>query len=291
MLVVHKRMREGRKATDAAVGSVQSFLEHLLVDLVAGNYRHFLHEQMVRSRSVGLDQFSSQAALCSPPLVSTERELSGLVASALSAYAPVYWPEQRVVREPGAATVREDADQNKAPKADRKGATDFVAAYGARIIGVECKRAVMSLDTNSERKNVINQWVAVNNQTQTVTNHLRQKKGKHGKRSGIGGLAPAALSLLVLRVHRKYSGADGEASEHSRAKLVEHFRDWASKPASFSFLKGEGTRVTGRHQAPQFIASFTFPKEMQHLEGFKGFSGRLYPGIVFLASARVNASS
>src|SRR5579862_4770486 len=76
-------------ATDPQHGNVQTFLERLLVEAVAGNYRHFLHERLAKAQQYP----EAPEQYCWPPLMSNERQVGGLFASALSSVCPVSRPE------------------------------------------------------------------------------------------------------------------------------------------------------------------------------------------------------
>ena len=60
-------------ATDPQHGNVQTLLERLLVEAVAGNYRHFLHERLAKAQ-----QYPEEPEQhCWPPLMSNERQVGG----------------------------------------------------------------------------------------------------------------------------------------------------------------------------------------------------------------------
>jgi hypothetical protein len=185
-----------KRAADPTAGSVQSFLEQLLVEVIAGNYRHFLHENLYLSRGMNGDtELAAQSS--SPPLLASEREVSGLFSSALSSLSPVFWPEQPVTR----LQERDGYDTDGDASTGSPGKADFLAVYGSRLIGVEVKRANMTrIDGN--HKNLNGKWSQVRAQAQTVIGHMRRLPRKYP--------SPIAIGLLVVRVQTPIRSGTGE---------------------------------------------------------------------------------
>lgn len=69
-----------KRAINAERGNVQAFLERLLVEVASENYRYFLSEHL--SYRGFIDQEAN--VHCWPPLLSNERQVTGLFAVGLS---------------------------------------------------------------------------------------------------------------------------------------------------------------------------------------------------------------
>lgn len=262
MLEILKRI-ETKSAIDPERGSAQEFLESLLLEVIAGNYRHFVHES---HRWARIRECSPAAAAmnCSPPLLASERELSGLVAGALAAVSPVSWPEQAVQR----LTARDRFDDGDEARGGA-GRADFLAAYGNRLFGLEVKRANIA-PGKSERAIVKRRWDAVAEQTQSVVNHMRTLPDRFPSPVGIG--------LLVLRVHTQFGDKDVE----------NKFEDVAANAkARFDALDHEVQR-TMVGEKPDFVARHELPLQMRALDGFKD-KRRFYPGVYFIARVLTKA--
>jgi hypothetical protein len=77
MLTVVKPLNK-KRANHASVGHVGTLLEKLLIEVVAANYRYFLHQHLNES----IDGSPNAERWCWPPLLTNERQLSGLFANA-----------------------------------------------------------------------------------------------------------------------------------------------------------------------------------------------------------------
>ena len=134
--------------TKAEHGNVQTFLERLLVEVVAGNYRYFLHEHLMQAS----DTDEEPEAYCWPPLLANERQVSGLFASALAAVCPVSRPEFAIQRHHKVGRKR----------ASRAGRVDFYASYGDRSVALELKqKAISTLGEISGKNGLAHQWMTV----------------------------------------------------------------------------------------------------------------------------------
>lgn len=158
------------RATNPQYGNIETFLERVLVEVVAGNDRHFLHEHVAFSARSGSDSWGPEEQ-CWPPLLAIERQVSGLFFSALSSVCPVSRPEQRV-RRPVLAKGR------KIPQ-DSAGRIDFAALYGSRHIGLELKQIpISSLKASTkqgadELRGMAARWKKVSHQASTVLQYMR----------------------------------------------------------------------------------------------------------------------
>lgn len=74
MLTVTRPVAQQR-ATNPQYGNIETFLERLLVEVVAGNYRHFLHERVAFSAGPGTESERPEEQ-CWPPLLAIERQVS-----------------------------------------------------------------------------------------------------------------------------------------------------------------------------------------------------------------------
>lgn len=258
MLTIVRRVAQ-KRATDPQYGNVQTFLERLLVEVVSGNYRHFLHER------VAFGPISERPEeLCWPPLLANERQVSGLFFSALSAVCPVSRPEESIRRQISSKR------KNGRPTVHH-GRIDFAALYGARHIGLELKRVSISSLTGrskvsaASRRGLTTLWGKVDEQAGTALSHMRQYKEEYHR--------PVTIALLVIRVTRTVTSA----------KTVEEVRS-----ASASRLQDIIKELeSGMRPRPDFLAHYIPPPEMQALFGNWGKDHdehRIFPGVIFAAS-------
>ncbi len=232
------------RATDPQHGNVQTFLERLLVEAVAGNYRHFLHEQLASS---ALHEDAPEEH-CWPPLLSNERQVGGLFATALSSVCPVSRPEV-AIRRPA----------SKTGKTDRHGSIDFVALFGHRYIGLEVKQVPMSTTAAGDLVVVGDRWNEVKSQSKGVMAHLRSDKAAYPH--------PVTIGLLVVRVSRAV--AKKSSVEDARLQAIADMD---------GVVKALNTRLK-----PDFLARYIPPAEMQAFRSPKKTGIQVYPGIVFAA--------
>jgi hypothetical protein len=266
MLTVTRPVARPR-ATNPQYGNIETFLERLLVEVVAGNYRHFLHERVAFSARPG-NESKRPEELCWPPLLAIERQVSGLFFSALSSVCPVSRPEQRV-RRPILAKGR------KAPK-ESAGRIDFAALYGSRHIGLELKQIpISSLKAGSKQgaddlRGMAAKWKKVSHQASTALQYMRDYPLEYHH--------PITIGLLVIRVSRKVS---------SRRDPNELQRE----------LSAQLPEIVGSVQSsikPDFLAYYQPPPEMQVLLGNWGNGRedhRVFPGVIFAASVHMRQPS
>lgn len=249
MLRIVKRI-ESRKAKNAEHGNVQQFLERLLVDVAAANYRYFLSDYVNKSRLDPEDPHKS----CHSPLLENEKQLSGLFASSLASFCPVFRPEFPL-----------------------SGHVDFMATYGQRDIALENKRVTIeSIGNRKEAQKVSKKWLEV----------VNQSKRRLELMAGPGGRFhhPASIGLLVVRMSQKVRvkrnvDAHVQATEAIEAAVSD------MKVGAAQLGKSVG-KVDSRSQA-HFVATYEFPREMQLMKGWKteklATEERVFPGVVFLA--------
>lgn len=239
------------RATNPAHGNIQTFLEQLVVEVVANNYRYFLNEHLINS----VFDASQPEALCWPPLLANERQVSGLFANALSSVCPVSRPEFAILR-PGVAGKRGKVG------ADRNGRVDFFATYGKRSLALELKQISISpLGDAAVRRGLTARWKSVERQSAEVLTHLCAYRDSYPH--------PTSVGLLVIRVSRKVSSR--RDPETARSEAAEQM------PSVLQRVR--------QSIKPDFLAHYVPPREMQTcLEGGENEDEyRVFPGIIFAA--------
>lgn len=264
MLTVTKPVAQ-QSATNPQYGNVETFLERLLVEVVAGNYRHFLHERVAFLAKSG-NELTRPEEQCWPPLFAIERQVSGLFFNALSYVCPVSRPEERV-RRPAVAKGK-----GRETSKDSAGRIDFAALYGSRHIGLELKQIpISSLKADTKQgaddlKGMAAKWEKVSHQASTALQHMRAYSQEYHH--------PITVGLLVIRVSRKVS------SRRDPIELQRELSDQLPKIVSSvnSSIK------------PDFLAYYQPPPEMQVLLGNWGNNRdehRVFPGVIFAASVHM----
>lgn len=263
MLTVVKPVSQ-KRATDTRYGNVQTFLERLLVEVVAGNYRHFLHERV----AFGAEPERPEE-LCWPPLLAMERQVSGLFSSALSSVCPVSRPEESIYRERPSKRKNGKATQVA-------GRIDFAALYGSRHIGLEVKRVAISSrsgtkERTKERKVLAGRWKVVDDQAATALGHMKEYKAEYHH--------PVTIGLIVIRVSETVTSA----------KTVEDVRDAAGERLKRVVQDVDKSMVP----KPDFVAHYVPPPEMQAFFGDwgRGDQHRVFPGVIFAATVHGNLPS
>ncbi|PLC04733.1 hypothetical protein CY658_12970 [Variovorax sp. RO1] len=239
------------RATDPAYGNIQTFLEQLVVEVIAGNYRYFLNEHLINSVA-GVNQ---PEALCWPPLLANERQVSGLFANALSSVCPVSRPEYAILR-PGALGKRGKVG------ADRNGRVDFFATYGKRSLALELKQiSISSLGDVAVRRGLAARWKSVQQQSAEALTHLCTDRVSYPH--------PTSVGLLVVRVSRKVSSK--KLPETARAEAAEQM------PSVLERVR--------QSIKPDFLAHYEPPLEMQTSGGWgdNGNEYKVFPGVIFAA--------
>lgn len=248
-------------ALSADHGNVQAFLEALVVELVAANYRHFLHEQLINSNEMYVNPES-----CSPPLLAKETQVSGLVAGALAAICPISRPEVPIKRAKGTGHI------------------DFTAFYGSRYLGIELKLAAISVmraeagqgrnrsvgrRIEEPKGGLIGKWTELNVQTAEGLSHMKSAPKVYPHPIGIG--------LMIIKVSQKVRAtADEEEARDDAVERMSDVTDWVQKTIN-----------------PSYMICYDAPKEMQTFSGF-GKSGdefRVFPGIIFAATVKVKLAA
>jgi hypothetical protein len=242
-----------KRASNAVHGDVQTLLTRLCVEVVAANYRYFLHEY--------LDKFESadhSEQKCWPPLLANERQVSGIFAHALSSVCPVSRPEMAITRgQPKNKVAR------KAKAVDTNGRMDFYATYGQRSIALELKRTTTSTGADHRKWKVLkHQWASVGNQALQALSFMRKFPTEFPH--------AVAISFLVVRPSRTLTlrqlTPEIQLSEAERfTELVKNF---------------------GKVTKPDFLAAYRPPAEMQISAewGENGEKFKLFPGVIFAAN-------
>lgn len=241
-----------KRATDHERGNVQQFLNRLLVEVVSENYRYFLTEHL----SQGLLPEENPETYCWPPLLSNERQVSGLFAIGLSRVSPISLPEHPIARS-NKALIDAETEASK-----RKGRIDFLAYFGNRNIALELKRCPIStLGDARDKTGLSNMWGAVESQSKEALVHMRNKRGSYD--------SPVSIGLLVVRVGRKVTARQDLEQARSTAA--------SSLPAI--------AESVGRLTRADYLSYYQAPAEMQSSYGWGKSEDeyRVFPGVVFAA--------
>lgn len=248
-----------KRATNAATGDVQVFLERLLIEVVAANYRHFLTEKI----EILNDGNSNADFSCWPPLFANERQVSGIFASALNTMCPSTIPEHKIQRR---LERNEDSDE----LTGTSGRVDFLSYFGRRSIGLELKGASISTTAGGDYVVLKNLWDKVVAQSKEAHTYMRQKECRADYPDGTG------VGLMVIRVTRQarkfteMSTFQNELSRHAES-ISQTVEDVKKK------LK------------PDFLAQYIPPNEMQAI--LKKNSYKIFPCILFAATVHGKADS
>jgi hypothetical protein len=256
MIISHTEVQL-KRALDHAKGNVQTFMDRLLVEVASENYRYFLTECLAASRGGE----TTLQAHCWPPLLSNERQVSGLFAIGLSRVSPISIPEHPISREHKAADDVEPEIPNK------KGRIDFLAYHGTRHVALELKRCPIStLGDARSKAGLTNQWNSVKRQSEEALAHMREIKEEYD--------SPVSVGLLVIRVSRKVT---------SRIEL-EKARQNAND--SLPSVVDSISKLTKADYLSYYIA----PKEMQISYGWGKNENEysVFPGVVFAAVVHGN---
>lgn len=246
MLTIVKEMNLVR-AKNPEFGNVQHFLERLLVDVAAANYRYFLNDHLSKARQEGL---TAPERACHSPLLENEAQISGLFSSALSGFCPVFRPEFPL-----------------------EGEVDFMVTYGEREIALENKQVnVNSVSSAAELVVLKRRWAKVVEQSQRRLALMKENKVRFRR--------PVSVGLLMVRVSQKVR----EGAKLSPEEKGEIARQAGLKDLNEGALKlGKGVKDFAH---AHFVAKYEFPREMQIMSGWKtekSGGDRVFPGVVFLA--------
>jgi hypothetical protein len=241
-----------KRATDHERGNVQQFLDRLLVEVVSENYRYFLAQHLAQ----GLPPEDLPEAYCWPPLLSNERQVSGLFAIGLSRVCPISIPEHSITRASRSLT------DNDAGSAKRKGRIDFLAYFSNRNIAIELKRCPIStLGEAREKTGLTNLWKTVESQSKEALVHMRSLRDGYD--------SPVSIGLMVVRVSRKVT---------ARRELTQELSNAAK-------LLPEVAESVAKLTRADYISYYKAPTEMQASYGWGKSEDeyRVFPGVVFAA--------
>ncbi|WP_137917086.1 hypothetical protein [Hydrogenophaga sp. 2FB] len=247
MLTIIKEMNLA-SARNPVYGSVQHFLERLLVDVAAANYRYFLNDHLSKARQAGL---RNPQSACHSPLLENEAQISGLFSAALSGFCPVFRPEFPLAGE-----------------------VDFMVTYGEREIALENKQvSVESITSAAEVVALEKRWKSVVEQSQRRLALMREDKVRFRH--------PISIGLLMVRVSQKVRVAANVSPEEKAEKALQAgLKDFNEGALT---LGGNVKSFARAH----FVAKYEFPREMQIMSGWKrdrrSGGDRVFPGVVFLA--------
>jgi hypothetical protein len=247
VLTIVKEMKLAR-AKNPVHGNVQFFLERLLVDVAAANYRYFLNDNLSKARQVGL---RNPQQACHSPLLENELQISGLFSSALSGFCPVFRPEFPLA-----------------------GKVDFMVTHGEREIALENKQVnVKSVSEGEDVPKLARRWSTVVAQSKKRLELMKGDKARFRH--------PASVGLLLVRMSRivplSTKRSPEEMTERTLRAGVEDLHQGAE-------TIGKGVEQFAH---AHFVAKYEFPREMQIMSGWRKEKlrgrDRVFPGVVFLA--------
>lgn len=241
-----------KRATDHKRGNIQHFLDRLLVEVISENYRYFLAQHLATE----LPLEEKPETYCWPPLLSSERQVSGLFATGLSRISPISRPEHPVSR------VRKAAADEESEAQSSTGRIDFLAYYGNRDVALELKRYPISTVGDSRtNKGLKNQWDVVSNQSKQALLHMRKQPRDY--------TSPVSVGLMVIRVGRKVTSK--VEIDEARTKAVNALPSVAN-----------GIRILTK---ADYLSYYSAPSEMQVSYGWGENEDQyaVFPGVVFAA--------
>lgn len=264
MLKIHKEFKQAR-SIDPKTGNIQPFLERLLIEVISENYRHFLSEAI--SFYQGDEEPSTR---CWPPLLASERKISGVFQNGISRICPISRPEHSIRRP---IKEEEDSELIRETPQTKNGNVDYIAYYGRRHIAIELKRGSVGTikkkykntkDQESDQGDIQRKWRKATDQAQDAILHMAGEKSSYDH--------PISLSIMAIRIAKKIR----------KSKSLED----ELKIATDNFTNS----IEAAHQLnpkPQFIASYLAPKEMQISSGWGKESDEhmIFPGLIFIAKA------
>jgi len=241
-----------KRATDHERGNVQQFLDRLLIEVVSENYRYFLAEHLAH----GLPPEDSPETYCWPPLLSSERQVSGLFSAGISRVCPISMPEHSITR------TSKSLSDSETKSAKRKGRIDFLAYFGNRNIAIELKRCPIStLGDARDKQGLTKLWQVVESQSKEALVHMREQRESY--------VSPVSIGLMVVRVSRKVT---------ARRELdAERVKAMSALP--------EVAEAVSRLTRADYISYYKAPTEMQASYGWGKTEReyRVFPGVVFAA--------
>jgi len=263
---------------EKAIGNISSFMKSVLVEVVAENYRHLMHE------SATLPVEESCLHLFSPPLRSRERIISGIFATAISRVAPRSYPEYRVNRSllDEMGTDDDDSDSNDvesdADVRTKAGRVDYLSYFDNRVISCELKSGFANADKIDGGEGCITEllrrrWKKVVEQAASAQCHLRERGASEYR-------DPVSLALMTIGARRiRIKSTDGKAPVEP-----DFPRKFASSIVQHLSLD--------KDSAPEFVAIYVFPEEFRRFVRIKRGQTQLHdksevfmPAIAFAVKA------
>lgn len=192
----------GATVNDPSSGDSNRFLENILVEVTAENYKQMMHESIFLNKAGPADL----AGLIDPPLRGNERILSGLFGNAISMIAERARPEVRIDRgEIGKGSYEDLKNDNEDDLEDesdgerkRVGRIDYLAWYARRTFAIELKAAFMNCESNALNVRIQKRWGKVVEQSAIAQTWLR----KCNKEDSIRYPNPVSLSLMAVIAKR-----------------------------------------------------------------------------------------
>lgn len=220
--------------------------------MVSENYRYFLSEHLAQRLSP--EEFPE--ANCWPPLLSNERQVSGLFAAGLSRVCPISIPEHSITRS------SRSLSDSEAESVQRHGRIDFLAYFGNRHIAIELKRCPIStLGDARSKAGLTKLWESVEKQSKEALKHMRELRDSY--------TSPVSIGLMAVRVSRKVTAR--LALDQARSDAVS--------------LLPEIAESVRRLTRADYVSYYQAPTEMQASYGWgkQEDEYRVFPGVVFAA--------
>lgn len=258
----------GSATSDSAAGDANIFLQNVLVEVIAENYKQMLYEWIFL-------EHHKNGRLLDPPIRANERVMSGLFGNAISAIAERSRPEVRIDKFDLQTQDIQDQEAESNNLAQSKvGRIDYLAWYSSRTFGIELKMVGMNCESCEVSQRVENKWKTVVTQAKDAQNWLRERQ----RDDKIRYPNPISIGLMVV-VGRRAINSQTDQLDKKKNEKRQEFLD------SLKTLRPR----------PQFIASYNFPEEFSKpariVHGAPGSNEIFIPFIAFIARSVVNSKN
>lgn len=270
----------GFTVSDPFSGDSNRFLENILVEVTAENYKQMMHEAIFL-KGAGVTDLTG---LLDPPLRANERILSGLFGNAIAMIAERSRPEVRIDRgeivEERYVELKNDIEDNLDDESDggrnRVGRIDYLAWYAKRTFAIELKAAFMNCESNQLTIKLQKRWQTVVGQAVRAQTWLR----KRNKEDSVRYPNPVSISLMAVIAKRAVN----------EKKVTELDMEIGSYEEDFL------AALSKLDPKPQFHALYTFPAEFRCLaprKHGKPVDGNMIytPFVAFIARSNVNSQT
>jgi hypothetical protein len=191
-----------QNTTDGDAGNLNNFLQALIIEVAAENYRQALAEGLLLQKI-----FSRQSMDIA--LRANEKVVSGLFSNALGKVCTLVRPEVRTDRGGSA------------------GRLDFLAWYNNRVIAIELKAGAIRLNKTSARVDIKKRWNRAKKQIEMAQTSFRNS---HDDRFN----KPISLALMIISgtTGRNIDEADWSIDSESEQKdlFLKALKSFKPKP-------------------------------------------------------------